>query len=434
VNGGDIFVSYFKDGVWTKPVDDIKGLNTKYKEPSATISANRKTIYFSSDRPGGYGGLDIYRIDQDKDGNWSEPVNLGSVINTEYDEDGPFIAPDGKTLYFSSNGHNNMGGYDVFSSKFNPKTKKWQEPVNLGFPINSPNDDIYFVIAGDRRTAYYASAKKNGFGDKDIYEIELDTTYITQPLYVVEMGTNAPANLIAIKEGHPDFTSPLPIKNDKVEVPKSKLESLPENTTLYTGIIKEENTQKGTEAHIFVKKLNATDKPREYFANKDGTFEIPLSHGYKYAIDIEKEGYLFSSNTIDLTKPSKTRQLVSENFELKKIQTGQKMVMKNIFYETGSASLKPESFAEIDVLFDFMVKNPTVKIEISGHTDNVGKPEVNMELSISRARAIYKILVNRGIDPSRIKFVGYGSDKPIASNDTPEGRSKNRRTEFEIIQ
>lgn len=434
INGGDIYVSQFVNGAWTKPNDEIQILNSKGKEPSVTISANGKTIFFSSDKPGGYGGLDIYRIDMGKDGKWSEPMNLGSVINSEYDEDSPFLATDGKKLYFSSNGHNNMGGYDIFSSKYDTKTKNWSKPVNLGYPINSPNDDIYFVITGNQKTAYYASAKKNGFGDKDIYEIDLDTAYMAHPLYVVPMGLKAPANYLTIKPGHPDFMAEKDSDVPKEVFEEMKLASVATNTSLYTGVIMDEKTNEPLECVITVKKINLIDPPKQYQTDKEGNFEIPLSHGFKYAIDVEKDGFMFASNNIDLTKPEKPKQLIKESIPLKKPEKGLKLVMKNIVYEVGNASLKPESFVEVDILYDFLVKNPTVKIEISGHTDNIGSPQVNKELSLGRARAIYKLLVKKGIDGERIKFVGYGSERPIAANNTPEGRSKNRRTEFEIIQ
>lgn len=174
-NGGDIYVSkYQPNGTWSNPVSMGKVVNTRFNEPSVSISFDGKTLYFSSDRPGGFGGLDIYKAELDNSGNWSKPMNLGSTINTEYDEDSPFIDLDGKTLYFSSRGHKGMGGYDIYRSKYDDKRRVWSEPENMAYPINSPDDDIYFVITGDGKTGYFASAKGDGYGDKDIYVIYLD--------------------------------------------------------------------------------------------------------------------------------------------------------------------------------------------------------------------------------------------------------------------
>lgn len=439
-NAGDIYFSENINGSWTKP-NPLKQVNSKHKEPSVCISANGKTIYFSSDRPGGYGGLDIYRCDKDKEGNWGPAVNMGSVVNSEYDEDSPFLSPDGRTLYFSSTGHNNMGGYDIFSVTYNPKTKTWGNPLNLGFPINSADDDIYFNISGDHRTAYYASAKKDGFGEKDIYMILIDSSYITRPLITVSLGSAAPSHIAAVHpstlkhhegqhhvkpHGHHATTHHTPHQAHATTVASA-------NIVQYKGTVLDEE-QHPIESNIKVKKENSNEKAKEYHTAADGTFSIPLEKGFQYGIDIEKDGYIFASNNIDLSlKSTKSMPVIEEKIVLAKPKVGAKIVMRNIFYATGSASLDMDSFDEIDILYHFMVKNPSVKIEISGHTDNKGSTEINKELSTSRARAIYKLLVKKGIEGERIKYVGYGSERPIADNNSESGRKKNRRTEFEIL-
>jgi outer membrane protein OmpA-like peptidoglycan-associated protein len=182
-----------------------------------------------------------------------------------------------------------------------------------------------------------------------------------------------------------------------------------------------------------VKKDESDEAALQYKTESDGSFSVPLEKGYNYGIDIEKDGYVFASNTIDLTKNAKTLPKYEEKVVLKKPTLGTKFVLKNIVYKTGNASLEHQSFNEIDLLGDFLIKNPTIKIEISGHTDNRGTPEVNKELSTSRARAIYKLLIKKGIEGERIKYIGYGSERPVASNDSEAGRKQNRRTEFEII-
>ncbi|MFN0049493.1 MAG: OmpA family protein [Cytophagales bacterium] len=447
-NGGDIYFSILENGNWSKP-DALKQVNSKFKEPSVTISSNGRTIFFSSDRPGGFGGLDIYRTDKNKDGNWSEAENLGSVVNSEYDEDSPYISPDNKTLYFSSNGHNNMGGYDIFSAAYDVKKRFWGKPLNIGFPINSPDDDIYFAIAGDHRTAYFASEKKDGFGEKDIYMILIDSTYISKPLLSVDMGGVAPLHVASV---HPSalkmHEGKYDSKSHAVPTNKAATDSKPNSPTAataiavastikgevveYRGRVLDENGQPIVSI-IMVKNENSTEAAKSYKTQPDGTFVILLEKGFDYGIDIEKDGYIFSSNNIDLTKEAKVLPKLQEKIVLKKPTLGAKIILKNIAYASGSASLEPESFVEIDILSEFLVKNPTIKIEISGHTDNKGTAEVNKELSTARAKSVYKLLVKKGIIPERLKYVGYGSDRSIANNDTEAGRQLNRRTEFEII-
>lgn len=432
-NAGDIYVSNFKDGAWTKP-EPFASINSKHKEPSVTISSNGKTIYFSSDRPGGFGGLDIYKIEMDKNGSWSAPQNMGSSVNTEFDEDSPFIAPDGKTLYFSSNGHNSMGGYDIFSIEFNPKTKSWGSPKNLGYPINSADDDIYFVTTGNQKTAYYASARKDGFGEKDIYMIQIDTAYITEPLMAIGIGATVPAHVLEAAHKRSALYN---LTHPHAHGGHHHKEHPHKDSVLYAGKVVEQETQKPVEATIVVKKIHHhNEKPKEYRTDKEGNFAVALAIGHDYAIDIEKPGYIFYSDNVDLTKVTKASDYKTLSFKevaLKNPKKGDKFVLKNIFYKPGNASLEADSFEEIKLLAKFLKENPNVKIEIAGHTDNTGSNATNMELSKARAFAVYKVLVKWGIDANRLKYIGYGSDKPVASNATPEGRQQNRRTEFEII-
>lgn len=442
-NGGDLFESDLVNGKWTKP-EPMKHLNTKYKEPSVCISANNKTIYFSSDRPGGHGGLDIYKCEKDKNNEWGEPVNMGSQINSEYDEDSPFLSPDAKTLFFSSNGHCSMGGYDIFSVHFDARKKQWSKPHNMGFPINSAENDIYFNISGDHKTAYYSSAKKDGFGEKDIYMILIDSSYVNKPLPTVELGTEAPGHIATI---HPSL---LKHHEGHKIVPHPSVAALHAASILpaveiveYKGNVLDDN-QKPMVADILVKKENSSELPKSYHSTATGEFNVPLEKGFQYGIDIQKDGYVFASNNIDLTPTSKTfitntatsavtiPKLISEKIVLKKPKAGDKIELKNVFYKSGSASLTDDSFAEIQVLIHFLKKNPTIKILISGHTDNRGAVELNKKVSTSRAEAIQRLLVAKGIEANRISAIGYGSEKPIANNNTEVGRSKNRRTEFEI--
>lgn len=423
-NGGDIYFSEYKEGKWTTPTP-FKPVNSPYKEPSITITADGKTIYFSSDRPGGLGGLDIYRIIKDKDGEWGEPINLGSSVNTEYDEDSPFISYDGYTLYFSSTGHHGMGGYDIFSTAYDGKKKMWKTPLNLGYPINSPDDDIYYVITGDKKTAYYASAKKDGYGDKDIYVVKMDSSYITKPLPALAIGQKPDEYIAKIEETKKSAGS-------STSAPATLAKAGISHTKLIIKVT-DAATRKPLSAKISIKKIHTLDIPIILTTPGNGIIDIKLEDGYDYALDVQADGYIFYSDNLDLIKVYKDQDYI-ENIELYKPEKGRKIILKNVFYESGSASLQEDSFDELRVLKDFLVKNPSIKVEIAGHTDNIGQFSTNLSLSEARAYGIYKTLVKWGIPENRMRYKGYGETKPIASNATPEGRQMNRRTEFEIIE
>jgi len=401
-NGGDIYVSEFVEKKWSKPKTIGRKINTKYKEPSMSISADNNTIFFSSDKKGGFGGLDIYFSVKNKKGEWGDPVNLGPTINTQFEDDGPFISYNGRTLYFNSNGHNSMGGFDIFSSNYDVQGKTWSKPVNMGYPINSPDDDIFFVIAGDKKTAYYASGKKGGIGEKDIFTINIDTAYFSAAKPKLAKNTATPSNSIA----------------------------KPTTNGNYTGKITDD-LGKPLECTIKVKKYNSEEKAKDYVTKPDGTFQIPMAKGFIYSINPEKTGFIFYSHTVDLTNYNGTAPL-SDILKLKKPKEGQKIVLKNISYQSGKASLTKSSYHELNLLYDYLSKNSSINIEISGHTDNLGAKELNKQVSTERAKAVYNLLVQKGISASRLRFAGYGPDRPIASNSTADGKRKNRRTEFEI--
>lgn len=405
-NGGDIYVSDFKDNKWSKPKSIGKKINSKFKEPSLSISADNNTIFFSSDRKGGLGGLDIYFSKKNANGEWDEPVNLGPNINTPFEDDGPFISFNGKVLYFCSNGHNSMGGFDVFCSNYDEKTNTWSKPINLGFPINSPDDDIFFVIAADKKTAYYASGKKGGYGEKDIFTINIDTAYLAPPK--PKPSTKKPDPQIA--KGNKN-TSLILLSNFEGKITDEKGSPL--------------------ECIISIKKYNSEEKAKDYVTKPDGSFSIPLNKGFIYSINAQKSGFMFLSHSVDLTSSISSATLKSD-FKLIKPKEGQKIILKNISYQIGKASLTKSSYHEVNLLFDYLSKNNNIKIEISGHTDNLGSKELNKQISTERAKTIYDILVKKGINPNRLRYAGYGSERPIASNSTADGKRKNRRTEFEI--
>jgi outer membrane protein OmpA-like peptidoglycan-associated protein len=310
-------------------------------------------------------------------------MKLNSNINTEYDEESPFIHDDGKTLYFSSKGHNSMGGYDIFKTVNGPGG--WSKPENLGYPINSVGDDIYFTLAADGRIGFFSSEKEGGFGKQDLYTV-------TMPL-----AAKAP-NLVLLK-----------------------------------GKVEEEIGGAAIEAKITVVN-NAT---REVVAtlksnSKSGKYMVSLPAGVNYNVTIEKDGHLFQSNNIQLDSNAGFKELVN-NVKMLNVHTGSKIILNNIFFDTAKDILRPESMEELDRLVKMLKEHIELKIEISGHTDNRGDEKANQLLSQNRAKNVVAYLVTNGVAASRLSFKGYGSAKGIASNDTEDGRKQNRRTEFLIV-
>lgn len=412
-NYGDLFVSRFEEGKWSKPQDLGKNINTKYAETSVSMTADGKTIYFTSNREGSLGGFDIYTSKLDKKGKWGEAVHLENVINTPYDEEAPFIHPDGRTLYFSSTGHAGMGSYDIFKSTMKPDGS-WSQPENLGYPINTADDDIYFVLSADNKHGYYSSEREGGVGEKDIYMISMP-----QPEDLASL--NSKEVLLEKKE-----------TTRRKIAPVAKVESF-NPITILKGTVKDAMTKAPLGATLLIMDNEKNELISELKSNPEtGSFLIVLPSGKNYGISIEKQEYLFHSENFDIPA-STSYQEVYKEIELKKISVGTKIVLKNIFYDFGKATLRPESTAELDRLYQLLTDIPSLKIEISGHTDNKGSAELNKELSQARAKSVVDYLLKKGIKTERLKYAGYGFDRPIAPNETDEGRQLNRRTEFEII-
>lgn len=412
-NLGDIFECKLKGEEWSKPEPLNKNINTKYHESSASFSYDSKTIYFVSDKPDGYGGRDIYKSTIDKKGKWGKTENMGAVINTPYNEEGVFMHPDGKTLYFSSQGHRTMGGYDIFKSVY--QLGRWSEPENLGYPVNTPDDDVYFVISASGKHGYYASAKKGGVGEKDIYMI----TFLgpEKPLVL-----NTEDNLLASVTNAVSEALIEPV----VEIKTSAL-------TILKGVIKDAVTQTELEATIEIVDNEKGEIIAEFVSNsKTGKYLVSLPSGKNYGIAVNAKDYLFHSENINIPESSEYQEIV-KNIDLKKIAVGSNIVLRNIFFDFDKATLRPESTAELDRLTNLLIEIPTMKIEISGHTDSRGSDEYNEALSHSRSKSVVDYLIKKGIKAERLTYKGYGEFQPMATNDTDEGRQLNRRTEFKIL-
>ena len=386
-NNGDVYECKLEGDIWTSPKPLPEPINSKYVETSVSLSPDGNTLYFVSNRPKGYGGKDIYSSTKDENGKWGKSINLGDNINTEYDEDGVFIHPDGKTLYFSSKGHNTMGDYDIFKSELNSEGV-WQKPVNVGYPINSPEDDIFFFLNASGDKGYFSSVKEDGLGSKDMYYIDFN-------------------------------------EEDKAKV-ESKL-------ALVKGVIIDAKTKNPIEASIEI----VDNKSQEIVANfksnsKTGDYMVSLPFGFDYALTVEKNGYLFYSLNFNLTDSVKFQEIELE-IGLPDTCVNSIAVLRNIFFDYGKAVLKPESKHELDKVYQLLEKYPTMRMEISGHTDNVSSEKFNQRLSENRAKSVAKYLIEKGINKDRLVAKGYAFSKPIADNETKEGRKQNRRVEFKVI-
>ena len=411
-DGGDIYVSNLTGNTWSKPEHLNKNINSKAHESSVSLSYDSKRLYFISDREAGLGAGDIYYSDKDPKGDWGPAVNVGPSLNTKYGEEGVFIHPDGKTIYFSSKGHSTMGGYDIFKSTF--ENGKWGEPVNMGYPINGPDDDVFFVISGSGNHGYFASSKQGGYGDKDIYRI----TFLGPEKPPVLMNED---NLLA--------SVAAPVSEFKAE----KIVSNGPKMTILKGVVSDAKTYKLLEAAIELIDNSLNEVIATFKSNSTtGKYLVSLPSGKNYGIAVKKDGYLFHSENFDL-KASEEFQEVEKNIALKPIEVGQSIVLKNIFFDFDKATIRPESANELDRLIKLLTENPTLKIELGSHTDSKGSDDYNQKLSQSRSQSVVTYLIGKGIASDRLVAKGYGESVPVATNDTEAGRQENRRTEFKIL-
>ncbi|GAA4005945.1 OmpA family protein [Hymenobacter fastidiosus] len=408
-NGGDLDEADLRGAAWRKPQKMGNRINSKYHESSAAYTPDGRTLYFVTDKEGGLGNRDIYRIQIEGRG---PAVNLGPTINTPYGEEGVFLHPDGKTMYFSSEGHDSMGGYDIFKSVF--ENGKWSAPENLGWPINTPDDDVFFVISASGRHGYYSSFRDDGLGSKDIYQI----TFLgaaKQPVLSQEDQLLA-SRIQPVKETQ--LAPPVPIATAQV--------------TILKGVVTDEASKQPLEATIDVVDNSRNELIASFRSNaQSGRYLVSLPSGVNYGIVVRQEGYLFHSENFDVPAGAAYSEVVKD-IALKKLDVGVKVVLNNIFFDFDKATLRKESTAELERLQKLLVETPALRLEISGHTDNVGKGEYNKDLSLRRAKAVVDYLVAKGTDKARLTFAGYGDAQPVAPNTTKGGRQLNRRTEFKV--
>jgi len=477
-----------EDGTWSEPSPLNVFINTAYAEKSISVGPNKDIIFFSSNRPGGIGGIDIYYAKRNRNGtDWGEAVNMGAVINTEYDEEYPYIDFDGRTLYFSSKGRNGMGGYDIYKTQYDSSINKWTEPVNLGYPINTPDDDVSFIPTPGGQKGYYASVRDDGQGFTDIYEVAIPpdvrnlekltrlrekveggeevvetpeeqepTPDNTEPIVVV---TDPPEDTKP-EETQPEETAPVVVPNNPqpvVDTPEKNVpaNNLPDNTpqadpTVDTQaplpgglrpvvlLIRVVDYDTGEPINPQIGLRNKDDNVvvgRQQVANGIYRFEVTNPKEDEYLLSIERQGYIFKNFALDLPGATPEGLEIRRQVELQKLQLKYSSVLRNIYFEFGKSTFTKESFFELNKLERFMAVNAGMVVEIQGHTDAVGPADYNKRLSQLRAQAVVKWLVDRGVDPRRLKAVGFGEEKPLASNDDElVGRTLNRRVEFKILK
>ncbi len=462
-NGGDIYYCDLQpDGTFGEPKPLPGGINSTFEEKSVSISKDESTLYFSSSRPGGYGGIDIYKAVKNSKGEWGNVKNLGSAINTQYDDDGPFIDYDGVTLFFSSKGHDGMGGFDIYRTTFDPAQNKWSEPVNLGYPINTPDNDVYFIASADTKRAYYSSVRDDGLGYLDIYVITAQEGIKNatprlekkeEPVVAVPPPVKKDSVVAVVKKDPPKEepkvepkkepvkeipkTEPPPPKKEPVVVKKEpvvvkkEIKPLKYVVSVIDAESKSPLTAKvrlsGQRDNIIVGSTNPNPGVYE--------FNVTNTTAKDYRLAIEIDGYIFLNQNLKIEGASEKEKTVTRTIEMRKIAVGVTSILHNLYFDYDKAKFKTESYTELNKLETMLRQNQTTKIEISGHTDSYGKWDYNKQLSQRRAEAVKDYLTKKGIDPRRIKAVGYGESKPLASNDDEsDGRALNRRVEFKVLQ
>ncbi len=383
----DLYYSRQIKGKWIEPRNLGRPVNTKAKETQPSIAFDGNTLYFASNRGNKRGNLDIWKSKRTENGTWGKPERLSDSINTKKAEQSPFIHSDNQTLYFASKGHKGMGNFDLFYSRRDTATGKFQKPKNLGYPINKKGKEIGLFVSSDGKTAFFASEKEGGFGGLDIYQ----------------------------------FTLPEHARAKEVTYVKGKIED---------GL-----TNRNLNAQVKLKDLKSGDVVVETESSKGkGEFLVPLHSDKDYGLNITKKNYIFYSEHLPIKSYDSAKPF---HFEVKldRIKEGKKAILNNIFFEFDSHKLKKTSKSDLQELIKFMQTNPGVVVQIQGHTDNKGSDQYNQKLSQKRAKSVYEHLINKGgIPDERLDYKGFGEKEPIATNETEEGRAKNRRTEFKIIK
>lgn len=383
LGGYDIYLSQYTPQGWSEPQNLGPPVNTEFWESSPALSPDKRVLYFSSNRPGGYGGRDIYMCVRQPNGRWGQAVNMGSSVNSAGDELAPFIHADNQTLFYTSDGLPGYGNSDLFMLRKNDKGE-WGMPENLGYPINTIENEGSLAVSADGLTAYYASDRSDSRGNLDLYSFQLRSDIRpNRTLYVKGKVTD-----IKTKQGIPS-TVELTDNNSNLVLMKVQTDEL-------------------------------------------GNYLVTLPTGKDYTFTVNRKGYLFYSEVYALSR-KEADSTYQKDIQLNPVQLNASFVFNNILFATNSYALPVNGLVELQQLIQILQDNPTLKVEISGHTDNTGNTKDNLILSANRAKAIVDFLTEKGIESNRLSYKGYGDTQPIADNSTESGRAKNRRTSFTVI-
>jgi outer membrane protein OmpA-like peptidoglycan-associated protein/tetratricopeptide (TPR) repeat protein len=389
VNNGDIMVSERQpDGSWGAPTSISNKVNTRGFESDAYITPDGRTLFYSTSNFSENGDLDIYMVQRNNNGTWGNPKSIGKTINTPYDDDSPYLASDG-TLFFASRGHNTMGGYDIFSSKYDSVARRWARPVNLGSPINTPDDDTYYRLAPDGSYAYLSSYRIGGYGEKDIYTIN----YIKGARLAGQVFT----------------------KNDSLAIPGVEL--------IFNG-------------------LQADKRPisyRDVTKPDSGNYNVQVLSGRTYQVQLSRDNQVIETQEFEVPVVLDDTTTITQNFYIEFADTTGVLIaraafaMKPVYFDTDEYDLRPESIQQLDSIARIMKANPNMNISIEGHTDSRASDAYNQKLGQNRADAAYDYLVRQGISPKRLVTVTYGERRPAVPNTSADNMQLNRRTEFKVL-
>ncbi|MGV3502487.1 MAG: OmpA family protein [Adhaeribacter sp.] len=385
-NNGDFYVSTRESGgEWSEPKSLGSEINSKDYEGDAYITPDGQQLYFSTSHYSENGDKDIYVSQRDSKGNWGKPKSLGQVINSAEDDDSPYLSRDGKTLYFSSRGHNSMGGYDVFVSRFDSVGRKWTKPENMGYPINTPDDDAYYRLSPDGSYAYLSSYRMGGYGEKDIWTINF-------------------------------------IRNVRIRGHVYNLR----DSTVVPGVELVFSGQQADKKAISFRDVTKPDS---------GSYAVELLSGRTYQVSVTKDGNQIATEAFEVPVITNDTTVIEKDFYVPFMDSTamKRFTFKKIYYDTDEYYLRPESVQELDNIVKVLKANPQINLSIDGHCDSRNTDEYNMVLGDNRAKAAYDYLVKNGISDRRLMTVSYGERRPIAPNDSPENMQLNRRTEFNIV-
>ncbi len=388
-NNGDIMVAERQsDGSWGAPKSIGDNINTKHYESDAYITKDGQRLFFSSSAYSEYGDLDIFVSQRQSDGSWGAPKSIGTTINTPFDDDSPYYSEHNGTLYFASTGHNTMGGYDIFASKYDSVARRWAKPVNMGAPVNTPDDDTYYRLSPDGSYAYLSSYRIGGYGEKDIYTIN----------YIRNVRVKGQV-----------FS-----KVDSLAIPGVEL--------IFNG-------------------LQADKRPisyRDVTRPDSATYQVDVLSGRNFQVQLSKDGKLITTEELEVPMTLNDTTTITQNFYIDYVDTTAAraglMAVNPVYFDTDEYNLRPESINELDRIAEYMKANPMVNISIEGHADSRASDAYNMTLGTNRADAAFDYLVSKGISAKRMVTVSYGERRPAVPNTSAENMQLNRRTEFKVLE